>query len=68
MKNFPSTLIKQKNTKGIIGNNLGTTLKNIGKNILSNVINSGTVSIKDLENNFDAGYEILDLEHEIDNI
>lgn len=69
MKNFPSSLIKQKTTKQGLGNNLGTTLKNIGSKILKNLISGGKgeLSLSDLQNNFNNGYEILDLEHELDN-
>ena len=38
MKNFPSALIKQKNTKQGLGNNLGTTLKNMGTKVLKNLL------------------------------
>ena len=67
MKNFPSALIKQKNTKGGIGNNLGTTLKNIGTQALSNILGgSKNIDINDINSSFERGYERLDVQHEID--
>ena len=68
MKNFPSALIKQKNTKGGLGNNLGSTLKNIGSKALSNILGSSTnnVDINSINSKFDEGYEILNVQHEID--
>lgn len=68
MKNFPSALIKQKNTKGGLGNNLGSTLKNIGSKVLSNILGSSSnnVDINDINSKFDEGYEILNVQHEIE--
>jgi len=72
MKNFPSALIKQKNTKQGLADTASGTLKNIGSKILKNIFskdNPGSdLSIGGLNTEFNAGYEILDLEHEIDNI
>jgi len=68
MKNFPSALIKQKNTKQGLGNNLGTTLKNIGAKALKNLLSGNDDSEKNLSESFDSGYEILELGHEFDNL
>lgn len=72
MKNFPSALIKQKNTKQGLADTASGTLKNIGSKILKNIFskdNAGAnLSIGGLNSEFNEGYEILDLEHEIDNI
>ena len=68
MKNFPSALIKQKNTKQGLGNNLGTTLKNIGAKALKNLLSGNDDNEKNLSESFDSGYEILELGHEFDNL
>ena len=72
MKNFPSALIKQKSTKQGLADTASNTLKNIGSKILKNIFskdNAGAnLSIDGLNSEFNDGYEILDLEHEIDNI
>ena len=69
MKNFPSALIKQKNTKQGLGNNLGTTLKNMGAKVLKNLLSGGDDdSTQNLNESFDSGYEILELGHELDNL
>ena len=68
MKNFPSALIKQKNTKQGLGNNLGTTLKNIGTKALKNILSGNDDNEQNLSESFDSGYEILELGHELDNI
>ena len=68
MKNFPSALIKQKNTKQGLGNNLGTTLKNIGTKALKNILSGSDDNEQNLNESFDSGYEILELGHELDNI
>ena len=69
MKNFPSALIKQKNTKEGLGNNLGTTLKNMGSKILKNVLGGeDALSASDINDTLTTGYEILELTHELDNL
>ena len=71
MKNFPSALIRQKNTKGGLGETLGSTLKNIGTKALSNIFNGGSannIDLNSINNNFEEGYERLDVQHEIDSI
>lgn len=58
MKNFPSALIKQQNTKNNLGNNLGNTLKNIGTHAISNIFKGGKPAdlSKSMDKNFNAGY------------
>jgi len=68
MKNFPSALIKQKNTKQGLGNNLGTTLKNMGTKVLKNLLSGNDDNEQKLSESFDSGYEILELGHELDNL
>ena len=72
MKNFPSSLIKQKTTRQGLADTASGTLKNIGSKILKNILSKGNtgadLSVNDLNQHFNSGYEILDLEHEIDNI
>ena len=68
MKNFPSALIKQKNTKQGLGNNLGTTLKNMGTKALKNLLSGNDDNEQKLSESFDSGYEILELGHELDNL
>ena len=72
MKNFPSALIKQKSTKQGLGETAAGTLKNIGSKILKNIFSKGNtgsdLSVGDINSEFDTGYEILDIEHEIDSI
>lgn len=71
MKNFPSALIKQKNTKGGLGNNLGSTLKNIGTQALGNIFGGGknaNITIENINSKFEDGYERLEVQHEIDAI
>lgn len=70
MKNFPSALIKQKSTKGGLGENLNSTLKNIGTKALSNIFGGGSnkVDVESVNANFEEGYERLDVRHEIEEI
>lgn len=68
MKNFPSALIKQKNTKQGLGNNIGTTLKNMGTKTLKNLLSGNDDNEQKLSESFDSGYEILELGHELDNL
>ena len=72
MKNFPSSLIKQKSTKQGLADTASGTLKNIGSKILKNIFSKGNagadLSISGLNSKFNEGYEILDIEHEIDTI
>ena len=69
MKNFPSTLIRQQNTKQGLGSNLGDTLQNIGTQALGNILNGGTqnLTVNGINSKFENGYERFDLEHEISN-
>jgi len=72
MKNFPSSLIKQKTTRQGLGDTFAGTLKNIGSKVLKNIFSDGNaganLSIDGLNSQLNNGYEILDIEHEIDNI
>lgn len=67
MKNFPSTLIKQQNTKNGIGSNWKDTLSNIGSQALGNIFGHGgaTKSSKDIDKEFAEGYERPELENMI---
>ena len=67
MKNFPSALIKQKNTKNGIGSNWKDTLSNIGSQALGNIFGRGgaTKSSKDIDKEFTEGYERPELENMI---
>jgi len=72
MKNFPSSLIKQKNTKQGLGENINSTLKNIGSKVLKNIFSKDSLnedlSIDNLNSKFNTGYETLDIDHEIDTL
>lgn len=72
MKNFPSSLIKQKSTKQGLADSASGTLKNIGSKVLKNIFGGGDnnpdLSISGLDTKFSDGYEVLDIEHEIDTI
>ena len=72
MKNFPSALIKQKSTKQGLADTASGTLKNIGTKVLKNIFGGGSnnpdLSIGGLDAKFGEGYEVLDIEHEIDTI
>ena len=72
MKNFPSALIKQKSTKQGLADSASGTLKNIGSKVLKNIFGGGDnnpdLSVSGLNDKFGDGYEVLDIEHEIDNI
>lgn len=70
MKNFPSALIKQQNTKNNLGNNLGNTLKNIGTNAISNIFKGGKPAdlSKSMDKNFEDGYLRRDKSMQLDEI
>lgn len=58
MKNFPSALIKQQNTKNGIGSNWKDTLENIGTQALSNIFGGkNKANSKDIDKEFGDGYE-----------
>lgn len=58
MKNFPSALIKQQNTKNGIGSNWKDTLENIGTQALSNIFGGkNKPNSKDIDKEFGDGYE-----------
>ena len=66
MKNFPSSLIKQQNTKNGIGSNWKDTLTNIGSKALSNILGGDKErSSKDIDKEFTEGYERPELENQI---
>lgn len=66
MKNFPSSLIKQQNTKNGIGSNWKDTLSNIGSKALSNILGGNKErSSKDIDKEFTEGYERPELENQI---
>ena len=64
MKNFPSALIKQQSTKNGLGSNVSSTLKNIGSQVISDVL--GNSNAKAFDNEFMRGYERPELDHLID--
>jgi len=72
MKNFPSALIKQRNTRNGLSNNIGTTLLNATTQTLSKMF-SGTSAnndkqslFKNLDNEFSPGYERPELSSQLD--
>ena len=67
MKNFPSALIKQQNTKNGIGSDWRNTLTNIGTQALSNIFGRGGAErlSKDIDKDFIDGYERPDLEQQV---
>ena len=69
MKNFPSSLIRQQNTKNGLGNTLSDTFKNIGTKAMSNILggdNKGDYSSAQAK--FEEGYRRPDLPEMFDNI
>ena len=70
MKNFPSSLIRQQNTKNGLGNTMSDTLKNIGTKAMSNILGGGDNSkdYKDIANNFNDGYTRPELPTMIDDM
>ncbi len=70
MKNFPSSLIRQKNTKNGLGTSLKETLKNTAGQILTNMFGSANSSatLSDIESNFYRGYVKGDIESKINDL
>lgn len=70
MKNFPSSLLRQKNTKNGLGSNLKETLKNTASQVLTNMFGatSSKNSLFGIESNFNEGYERGDIETKLNDL
>ena len=70
MKNFPSSLIRQKNTKNGLGTSLKETLQNTAGQVLTNMFgqSANKASISQIELKFNKGYVRGDIESKINDL
>lgn len=70
MKNFPSSLIRQRNTKNGLGTNLKETLLNTAGQVLTNMFGaaSSKASVSEIESRFNKGYVRGDIESKINDL
>ncbi len=70
MKNFPSSLIRQRNTKNGLGTNLKETLLNTAGQVLTNMFgaSSSKASMSEIESRFNKGYVRGDIESKINDL